>query len=202
MNTKQFTRLGALGAAVLMTSSALVGMTATTASAANTTPVAEQSPPTGYDGSRITVRNLTGKAFPVASSWSDYNSGKTVVLQPGGSNVHIDQGYNKGEGLFVEIPEGSPVYAQWSTSGIDSLVVLGKGRYISAHNSFDAQAYVVGGQFSQTDRAPSGAAKHWTMTNSEQTEQQDVTGDFKYKVTYRNSHDGYKCWDIDITTLN
>jgi len=202
MKTKQFTRWGALGAAVVMTSSALVGMTATTASAATTTAVAEQSPPTGYDGSRITVRNLTGKGFPVASSWADYSSGRTLTLQPGGTNVHIDQGYNKGEGIFVDIPEGSPIYAQWSTSGIDSLVVLGKGRYISAHNSFDAQAYVVGAQFRQTDTAPSGAAKHWTMTNSSQAEQQEVTGDFTYKVTYRNSHDGYKCWDIDITTLN
>jgi len=200
MNTKNFTRIGTVCAAVLMLSSALVGMSGTTASASNTS-MSESSAPTWYDGSRITVRNMTNTAFPIASSWGDYNSGRTITLQPGGSNVHIDQGYNKGEGLFVEIPEGSPTYAQWSTRGIDTLAVLGKGRYISAHNSFDAQAYVVGAQFSQVNQKPSGAAKHWVMTNSEQPEQQQVTSDFTYTVTYRNSHDGYKCWDIDITTL-
>lgn len=159
----------------------------------------------GVDGSRITVRNLTGKDIDVASSFEDYRWGRTCTLPTGGGKVHIDEGCNKGPGILaIDGTWGAEMSASWSDSEVDTCLVLGNGRFLSAHNPWYGKSEVVGAQLRETKKEPENGvnATHFAHYSGGKSEDCKVTDDFTYKVTYRNCHDDFHCWDIDITTLN
>lgn len=203
MKSNMATSWRVLAVATLVTAGAIATTTSSSSAATeHAGKVAEQSP-SCVDSSRITVWNLTDRPLPVASSWEDYNDGKTLTLKPGGKNSHMDQGHNKGAGLsYHSDTEFAAKYLAWKSGGVDATIVLGKGRYICAHNPHDGDQYVAGAQFSSQERPandsqPPKDNSTWTFTS--ETTAQRVSEDFTYTVTYRNAHKGYKCWDVYIT---